>query len=234
LRCAIAVLSVVAFALAGCGSGGGGSAAQSNHTLTIWMMTGGPVIQDVNKEFATKHPDMKVDIQIQQWDNIVTKLTTALATSKPPDIVEMGNTQNPLQTFAGGLAELTDVKSSFEDSANWLSGLASPSENGGKLYAVPLYGGTKVVMYNKDFSPRQGSPAPPRRCRRRESNRDHVHQGQAEPDHQQRHRPARLRDDGVPGILDVSPPLLNNRGRSSARCRRSSRGRSASRTSSGH
>jgi N,N'-diacetylchitobiose transport system substrate-binding protein len=86
------------------------------------MMTGGPgdnaLIQDVNKEFATKHPDMKVDIQIQQWDNIVTKLTTALATSKPPDIVEMGNTQNPLQTFAGGLAELTDVKSSFEDSAN--------------------------------------------------------------------------------------------------------------------
>jgi N,N'-diacetylchitobiose transport system substrate-binding protein len=166
LRCAIAGLSVVAFGLAGCGSGGGGSAAQSNQTLTIWMMTGGPgdnaLIQDVNKEFATKHPDMKVDIQIQQWDNIVTKLTTALATSKPPDIVEMGNTQTPLQTFAGGLAELTDVKSSFEDSANWLSGLASPSENGGKLYAVPLYGGTKVVMYNKDLFAAAGITSAPK------------------------------------------------------------------------
>jgi ABC-type glycerol-3-phosphate transport system substrate-binding protein len=158
LRCAIAVLSVVAFALAGCGSGGGGSAAQSNQTLTIWMMTGGPVIQDVNKEFATKHPDMKVDIQIQQWDNIVTKLTTALATSKPPDIVEMGNTQNPLQTFAGGLAELTDVKSSFEDSANWLSGLASPSENGGKLYAVPLYGGTIATQTGGKWTATMSDP----------------------------------------------------------------------------
>jgi N,N'-diacetylchitobiose transport system substrate-binding protein len=166
LLCAIAGLSVVALGLAGCGSGGGGSAAQSGKTLTIWMMTGGPgdnaLIQDVNKEFATKHPDMKVDIQIQQWDNIVTKLTTALATSKPPDIVEMGNTQTPLQTFSGGLAELTDVKSSFEDSSNWLSGLAAPSENGGKLYAAPLYGGTKVVMYNKDLFAAAGITSTPK------------------------------------------------------------------------
>jgi N,N'-diacetylchitobiose transport system substrate-binding protein len=153
LRRTIAGLAVVAFGMAGCSSGGGGSASKPNHTLTIWMMTGGPgdnpIIQDVNKEFATKHPDMKVNIQIQQWDNIATKLTTALATNNPPDIVEMGNTQTPLQTFSGGLADLTNIKSSFENSANWLSGLAAPSESGGKLYAVPLYGGTKVVMYNK-------------------------------------------------------------------------------------
>jgi len=119
------------------------------------MMTGGPgdneLIQEVNDEFAKDYPDMKVDIEIQQWDNIATKLTTALASGNGPDIVEMGNTQTPLQTYSGGLLDITDDKDSFEDSDNWLDGLASPSTYDGRLYATPLYGGTKVVMYNKQM-----------------------------------------------------------------------------------
>ncbi|KIF77538.1 hypothetical protein QR77_34220 [Streptomyces sp. 150FB] len=152
-RCTVAALPVLALALAACGGGGSGSQAASDHKLTVWMMTGGPgdspLIKDVNAEFEKKHPGTKVQVEIQQWDGVATKLTTALATNNPPDIVEMGNTQTPLQTFSGGLADLTADKKSFEDSAGWLPGLAGPSENAGKLYAVPLYGGTKVVMYNK-------------------------------------------------------------------------------------
>jgi N,N'-diacetylchitobiose transport system substrate-binding protein len=164
-RCATAGLAALALGVAGCG-GGGTPAADSDGVLTIWMMTGGPgddeLIQDVNSEFAATHPDMRVDIQVQQWDSIATKLTTALATDNPPDIVEMGNTQTPLQTWSGGLADLTDVRDSFEDSADWLTGLAAPSEYDGRLYAVPLYGGTKVVMYNKDLFAAAGITQPPR------------------------------------------------------------------------
>ncbi|GHH79100.1 sugar ABC transporter substrate-binding protein [Streptomyces sulfonofaciens] len=155
-RYAIAALPVMALALTGCG-GSGGDKADSDNKLTVWMMTGGPgdspLIKDVNAEFAKKYgkkyPGMKVDVQVQQWDGVATKITTALATSNPPDIVEMGNTQTPLQTYSGGLADLTAAKKSFEGSAGWLSGLSGPSTYDGKLYAVPLYGGTKVVMYNK-------------------------------------------------------------------------------------
>ena len=166
-RCAVAALPVMALALSGCGGGGGsGSTAESDHALTIWMMTGGPgddpLIKDVNAEFAKKHPDTKVHIEIQQWDGVATKVTTALATKNPPDIVEMGNTQTPLQTFSGGLADLTADKKSFEGSDGWLPGLANPSQNEGKLYAVPLYGGTKVVMYNKKLFAKAGIKQPPK------------------------------------------------------------------------
>ena len=64
---------------------------------------------------------------MQQWDNIVTKLTTALASDNPPDIVEMGNTQTPMLTASGALAELTGDKAAFESSDNWLAGLAGPA-----------------------------------------------------------------------------------------------------------
>jgi N,N'-diacetylchitobiose transport system substrate-binding protein len=163
-RCAIAGLAVVALGLAGCG--GGAPAAESDGVLTIWLMTGGPgdnpLIEDVNAEFTAAHPNMRVDVQVQQWDSIATKLTTSLATGNPPDIVEMGNTQTPLQTYSGGLADLTDVRGTFEDSADWLTGLSAPSEYDGKLYAVPLYGGTKVVMYNKDLFAAAGVTQAPR------------------------------------------------------------------------
>lgn len=163
---ALATLPVMALALTGCGGSGGAPKADSDHKLTVWMMTGGPgdspLIKDVNAEFAKKYPDIKVDVQVQQWDGVATKITTALASGNPPDIVEMGNTQTPLQTYSGGLADLTGDKKSFEGSDGWLSGLAGPSQYDGKLYAVPLYGGTKVVMYNKKMFADAGIKQPPK------------------------------------------------------------------------
>ncbi|MEW2544749.1 extracellular solute-binding protein [Streptomyces sp. NPDC047002] len=153
IRCALTALPVLAITLTACGGGGGAQKAASDHRLTVWMMTGGPgdspLVKDVDAQFEKAHPGMKVDVQIQQWDGVATKITTALAGGNPPDIVEMGNTQTPLQTYSGGLADLTADKASFAGSDSWLTGLSGPSQFGGKLYAVPLYGGTKVVMYNK-------------------------------------------------------------------------------------
>jgi N,N'-diacetylchitobiose transport system substrate-binding protein len=161
-----AAASAAALALTGCVSGGGTHSGKSDSSLTVWMMTGGPgetpLMKDVNARFAKKHPGVKVHIEIQQWDNIVTKLTTALATGNPPDIVEMGNTQTALQSYSGGLADLTTDKSSFEDSAHWLTGLSTPSQYRGRLYAVPLYGGTKVVMYDKALFAAAGITSPPK------------------------------------------------------------------------
>ncbi|PRB18273.1 extracellular solute-binding protein [Microbacterium sp. MYb62] len=152
--------------LAGCsGATEAPEAGATSGTLTVWMMTGGPgdkpIIEDVNAAFEKKYPDMDVKVEIQQWDNIATKLTTALASGNGPDIVEMGNTQTPLQTYSGGLLDITDDKASFEESDTWLAGLADPSTLDGRLYATPLYGGTKVVMYNKQMFADAGISAPP-------------------------------------------------------------------------
>lgn len=154
---------------AGCTTGGGGgdaAAADPEAPLTVWLMAGGPgetdVVDTINDLFHEKHPDVKVTVEVQQWDNITTKLTTALASGNGPDIVEMGNTQTPLQTYSGGLLDITADKDSFEDSDTWLAGLLEPSMFDGRLYATPMYGGTKVVMYNKQMFQEAGITDLPR------------------------------------------------------------------------
>ncbi|MFD4958725.1 extracellular solute-binding protein [Microbacterium sp. NPDC058389] len=146
-------IAAVGLLAAGCSGTPAQSAASDDAPLTIWLMAGGPgetdIIDDINATFAEEYPDVEVTVEVQQWDNITTKLTTALASGNGPDIVEMGNTQTPLQTYSGGLLDITADRDSFEDSDTWLEGLAAPSEYDGKLYAVPMYGGTKIVMYNK-------------------------------------------------------------------------------------
>lgn len=160
----LAAVAIAAMALTGCSSPGATPPkASDSGTLTIWMMTGGPgdspLMDDVNAQFAKAHPNVKVKIEIQQWADITTKLTTALAQNNPPDIVEIGNTNVPLYAQGGALAELD--KSQFEKSNDWLAGLEGPATVEKKLYATPLYGGTKVVMYNTDLFTAAGITQPP-------------------------------------------------------------------------
>jgi len=163
------VAAIAALALlAGCSGSGSSDPGDSPSTeeLTVWMMTGGPgdspdLMEQVNAAFAETHPDVKVKIEIQQWADITTKLTTALAQENPPDIVEIGNTQVSFFAYSGALADLTADKGSFEGSDEWLDGLVGPATYDGKLFATPLYGGTKVVMYNKAMFDAAGIAAAP-------------------------------------------------------------------------
>ncbi len=79
-------------------------------TLTVWLMNGSlndnSVVQ-LNTDFQMAHPGWKVNYQVQQWNGIVDKLTTALASNTPPDVIEMGNTQAITFEAAGALADLT-------------------------------------------------------------------------------------------------------------------------------
>jgi N,N'-diacetylchitobiose transport system substrate-binding protein len=128
------------------------ASAQASHTLTIWLMTGEitpAVSNQVNAAFAKEYPGWKVNIEIQQWSGISTKLTAALASSSPPDAMEIGNTDVAEFAASGGLMNLAGDKSQLPNSSKWLSGLEGPAEYNGGLYAVPLLAGDRVVIYNK-------------------------------------------------------------------------------------
>jgi N,N'-diacetylchitobiose transport system substrate-binding protein len=97
----------------------------------------------------TKATGAEVDLQVQEWSNINTKLSTALAQNDPPDIVEIGNTDVPLFAATGALADLTSNTSTLEQGQSWLPGLSGPATVSGHLYAVPLFAGNRAVIYNK-------------------------------------------------------------------------------------
>ncbi len=168
---AAGLAAAVAASLTGCAGSNGadetgnGTAAVDGEgkTLTVWVMTddyNDETIQAINDEF-TKQTGAKVDVQVQQWDGITTKITTALSTSTPPDVLDIGNTQVASLAASGGLLDLTSRKKDLEQGQDWLGGLVDPATIDGKLYAVPGFAGTRSVIYNKKMWSEAGVTAAP-------------------------------------------------------------------------
>ncbi|KHK98601.1 ABC transporter substrate-binding protein [Microbacterium mangrovi] len=170
---AVGVAAALALsACSGSGSGGTGSTSSSGtigkvdgkgKTLTVWSMSGDlsdATLKAINDEF-TKETGATVKVETQQWANISTKITTALATSTPPDVLDLGNTMVPTFAASGGLADLTSYKKDLQQGQTWLGGLVDPATVDGKLYAVPSFAGTRSVIYNKDLWAAAGITAAP-------------------------------------------------------------------------
>src|SRR5690606_11331177 len=80
--------------------------------LTVWIMQddyNNESLAAINDEF-TERTGAEVDVQIQQWDGITTKLSTALGTSTPPDVIDIGNTQVAGYAANGALLDITDYR----------------------------------------------------------------------------------------------------------------------------
>jgi len=150
---------VLATALAACGKDDAGGQAPSGGTLTVWLMNGSApdaLVQQLNTEFQGAHPGWTVNYQVQQWNGIQDKLTTALASNDPPDVVELGNTQAPKFVSAGALADLSAAKGALGGD-KWLAGLAATGVAGdGKPFATPFYGANRIVIYRTDLFQKAG------------------------------------------------------------------------------
>ena len=80
--------------------------------------------------------------------------------------MELGNTDVAEFAASGGLDNLATDESQFQNSSNWLSGLAGPAEYNGGLYAVPELAGDRVVVYNKAMFKKAGITKTPDRPQR--------------------------------------------------------------------
>ena len=132
--------------VAACGESGGDddqSSAQSGpRTMTIWLMEGSAppaVVDAVNAEWKKAHPNDTVKVELQQWNNITTKLDAAFAGSSPPDVVELGNTLVSKYAAAGALQDLSGSRGEFENNQAWLPVADRVLHHGGqaRLRAVP-------------------------------------------------------------------------------------------------
>jgi N,N'-diacetylchitobiose transport system substrate-binding protein len=127
--------------------------------LTVWLQvdaqTGWPdVVAAANQQFQSDHPGVTVNVQYQNWNDHLQKFDATLAGGNAPDVIEMGNTEMTKYMAAGAFAPLT--KSQFDNSSNWLSGLAKSGQYGGKVYGVPYYAGSRVATYRTDLFKQAG------------------------------------------------------------------------------
>jgi N,N'-diacetylchitobiose transport system substrate-binding protein len=160
-------IAAALLAVPACGSSNNSSNTAAGKSeakqITVWLMNGSAppaVIDDVNKQFTADHPGATAKIQIQEWDGIQEKTTTALASNNPPDVLEIGNTLVSKFAASGGLADLTGKKADLGGDT-WLKGLEEAGTLDGKLYGVPYYAGDRAVIYRKDLFTRAGVTSPP-------------------------------------------------------------------------
>jgi N,N'-diacetylchitobiose transport system substrate-binding protein len=151
----VAALGVVA-ATASASSG----KAQAK-TLTVWLQvdaqSGWPdVVAAANQQFQQQNPGWTVNVQYQSWSDHLQKFDATIAGNDTPDVIEMGNTEMTKYMAAGAFADLTGSKSQFDNSSNWLAGLAKSGSYGGKVFGVPYYAGSRVITYRSDLFKKAG------------------------------------------------------------------------------
>jgi N,N'-diacetylchitobiose transport system substrate-binding protein len=125
-------------------------------SITVWLQvdaqSGWPgVVAAANQQFQSDHPNANVNVQYQNWSDHLQKFDATLAGGNSPDVIEMGNTEMTKYMAAGAFADLSSFKGSFDNSSNWLKGLAASGTFNGKLYGVPYYAGSRVVTYRTDL-----------------------------------------------------------------------------------
>jgi N,N'-diacetylchitobiose transport system substrate-binding protein len=133
----------------------GGGTQKATASITVWLQNdaqnGWPdLVASVNQQFGKQHPGVDVNVQYQTWPTHLQKFDATLAGGNVPDVIEMGNTEMTKYMAAGAFADITSSKGTFDNSANWLKGLAASGVYGGKLYGVPYYAGSRVVTYRTD------------------------------------------------------------------------------------
>jgi N,N'-diacetylchitobiose transport system substrate-binding protein len=164
-RYLVAIALIAALSAAGCSSSDGGSDEQpaASKDLTVWLMDGSApdkLVADLNTEFTAAHAGVKITYQKQQWNGILDKLTTALASNNPPDVIELGNTQTAKFASAGALADLSGKVSDL-GGQNWQKALTESGAWEGKQYGIPFYAANRVVIYRTDLFKAAGISQPP-------------------------------------------------------------------------
>ena len=138
------------------GSSSGGSDGKGV-TLSVWSWRTEDVaaydaIFDV---YEKTHPGVKVDFKAFKNTEYNQILTTGLAGSNGPDVVQVRSYGQLQPTIASGSLVPLD---STVDLSSWDANVVKSAEGkeDGKLYAVPLAQQTLQMFYNKDLFAKQG------------------------------------------------------------------------------
>ncbi|SDH52682.1 N,N'-diacetylchitobiose transport system substrate-binding protein [Lentzea fradiae] len=155
-----AALLVLALALSACGTSAGGG--DEKQEITVWLMKDTATEDFVTRfesEFESEHANLDLKIQIQEWNGITQKVTSALASTDPPDVIEVGNTQVAQYVASKGVTDLTDKKAELQGD-DWIPGLADPGAVDGRQFGIPFYAANRVVIYRKDLFEAAGVTPP--------------------------------------------------------------------------
>ena len=142
-----------------------GSAAGGEVTLNVATVNN-PQMKDMESlkgEFEAANPGVKVNFQVMEEGDLRSAVTADVASGAGQyDVVTIGAYETPQWGANGWLVDLTPALSA--DSAYDVNDILPPVREAlsadGKQYAVPFYGESSILMYNKEITDKAGITIP--------------------------------------------------------------------------
>ena len=159
----VVTATLATLSLASCGFGGGTSSGSdsatsidllvpsySDNTQGLW--------EGVIADFQAANTDIKVNLEVQSWDNLNDVITTKVAAGKAPDIMNGG----PFAGFAADdlLYPIEDVVSA-DTLADFQESFVTASSVDGVQYGAPLIASARALFVNEDLLKQAGVAAVP-------------------------------------------------------------------------
>ena len=134
----------------------------SGKTITMWVI--GPDTPQEARDYLTaefkKKTGATLNIQQQEWGDILTNLTTKMPdANNTPDVTEIGNTQSPAFTNAGAFLDISDMYDELGGS-DLLQSFVDVGKVGDKNYTLPYYFCSRYMFYRKDVWKQAGVEVP--------------------------------------------------------------------------
>ncbi|MET7684284.1 sugar ABC transporter substrate-binding protein [Streptomyces sp. NPDC005423] len=158
-----AATALLATACSGAGAGGSSDGGKSINVL----MVGNPQMEDIaklTKNNFTKDTGIKVNFTILPENELRDKVTQDIATQAGQyDVATIGAYEVPIWEKNGWLHDLgsyADKDKGFDEADLLKPMVQSLTGSDGKLYALPFYGESSMLMYNKDVMKAKGVTVP--------------------------------------------------------------------------
>ena len=131
-------------------------------TVTIATVNNPDMIElkKLSSKFEENNPDIKLNWVITEENTIRQRITTDVSTGSGQfDIVQIGLYETPIFAKRGWLKELANLPADY-DLDDVFKSLRDGLSYQGKLYALPFYGESSMLMYRKDLLEEKGLKMP--------------------------------------------------------------------------
>lgn len=163
---ATAMLGVAGLAMTGC-AGAGGSSSQGEEDVTLTLATvSNPQMKDMEElksSFEEDNPGITVNfVQMEEGDLRAAVTADVASKAGQYDIVTVGAYEVPQWGALGWLKDLTDdlAADPVYDVDDLLEPVRTAISVDGRQYAVPFYGESSLLMYNKEMFAAAGLTMP--------------------------------------------------------------------------
>lgn len=156
------VLAVaVVLGAAGCGGGmGAGGSSGDKSKLVIWHMEQPPnrvaAWQKLIDQFNQTNPSVKVEQQVQDWNQVYSKIAGAVQSHTQPDVLFTIPDFTTYVKQTGVVQPVTNMVNDINSQHKFLEPALAPYRSGGQYLAVPLYGMVQMLWYRKEMFKQAG------------------------------------------------------------------------------